>query len=254
MEITVATWNIAGGKPIRDMKSFSYKDEDYLDENAEYFGNKLRNLNPDIICLQETHLGSNKSLAKEIGEIVGDYHCVEYGTSRSHIDDRYQMGNAILSKKIPLSDEFHLFPYPDFPLSLPNGKTLTVHNKGFQVLKYDFGNVVNLHMQPLRFLGTPYDSPNGQAYAKEIEGELEKYVSQPLIMMGDFNYGKCEDLYSNLVGNLSLRNALPDTSTRPDQKATDYIFNSPEFEVVDQGIEQTNTDHYLCWAKLKIEI
>jgi endonuclease/exonuclease/phosphatase family metal-dependent hydrolase len=252
MEITIATWNIGGGKPLKNIESFSYKDEDYLDEDVAYFGSKLKELNPDIICLQETHIGSNKSLAKELGEVAGDYSLTEVALSESHIDGRYRLGNAILSKNKPLEENFHYFPYPSFPLARRDGGVTVIHEKGCQVLKFEFGNVANLHMQPLAFLGTKYDSPNGVIYAKEVEQTLEQNLTNPIVLCGDFNYIKSEELYSDLLNKLSLKSVLPDEPTRPDNKKTDYIFVSPEFTLVDSGIVKTNSDHYLCWARLRV--
>lgn len=252
MEITVATWNIGGAKPLRDINILTYKGEDYLEEDSRYFASQLEKLNPDIICLQETHIGVGKSIAKEIGEMIGGYHVSEVAVSESHIDKRYRLGNAILSKIKVVGENFRLFPYPNFPLARRDGEVTVRHDKGCQVLNLELGNVANLHMQPLAFLGTRYDSPNGLSYAAEVEDVLERNLISPLLLCGDFNYIKAGDLYSKLLSKLSLVSVLPDEPTRPDNKKTDYIFVSPEFTLIESGIIQTNSDHYLCWAKLRI--
>ena len=58
MEFTIATWNIAGGRPIRTDGLF-----DYADEDINYFADELRKINPDVICLQETHMNDERSVA-----------------------------------------------------------------------------------------------------------------------------------------------------------------------------------------------
>jgi len=253
MELTFATWNIGGGKPSKDKNSYNQKEEDFLEEDPAYFASQLKEINPDIICLQETHIGPDKSLAREIGELIGEYHLVEEATSPSHIDSRYRLGIATLSKIKWEKEEFNYFPYPDFPLARRDGRPTVRHDKGVYVTKFAFGMVANLHMQPLAFLGVPYDTPEGQGYAKQLEEELEKHISNPVVICGDFNYGKSEELYSNLISKLSLKEVLPKVSTRPDKnRKSDYIFVSPEFSLIDSGVVETNSDHYLCWAKLKV--
>ncbi|MGE5541093.1 MAG: endonuclease/exonuclease/phosphatase family protein [Bacillota bacterium] len=251
MKLKVATWNIGGAKPIRSIESFAFRDEDYLAEDTDYFASKIRGLDPDIICLQETHVNTERSVAQEIAQAAGGYACIEVGLSESHIDPAYELGNAVLVKQKPATEEFYTLPYPDFPLSLPDGGIPHEHKKGIQVLEYSFGNIANTHLQPLRFLGTPYESENGQRYAHEVEREFETHFSAPLILCGDFNYAHAADLYKDFVTKLQLTNVLPHEPTRPDGKITDYIFSSPEFSLIDAGIERVMADHFLCWAEFE---
>lgn len=251
MKIRIATWNIGGAKPIRDINNFGFSDDDYFDEDTAYFASEIRELDPDIVCLQETHVNPERSVAKEVGKAAGTYECIEVSLSESHIDARYLLGNAVLTKKEPHSEVFHALPYPDFPLSLPNGKPAKVHKKGVQVLSYDFGTVANTHLQPLRFLGMPYESEDGQRYAREVEKEFERYLSAPLLLCGDFNYAHAETLYGELVEKFALRNVLPSYPTCPDGKVKDYIFTSSNFTLIDAGIIKTRADHFLCWADVE---
>lgn len=243
MEITVATWNIAGGRPILTDGNFDYDTED-----VGYFVEQLQKLNADVVCLQETHLNEERSVAKEIAIKLG-YDISEVDMSPSHIDRAYSLGNAVLFKKEPKNIHDFVFPYPTFSLIRADGVPTVHTDKGFQVLEYEFGNIVNLQMQPLKFLGSPYDSMNGIQFAKEMEDFMLQKINFLSIFCGDFNYKDAKTLNPKLLANHS--DALPDTPTRPGEKKTDYIFVPNSYQVIDSGIIETRTDHFLCWAKIE---
>lgn len=244
MQITIATWNIAGGRPMRSEGRFDYDAED-----VEYFTQQLRLINPDVVCLQETHINSERSVAKEIAQSLG-LRIHETAMSPSHIDSRYSLGNAVLHKVPETKEQDYIFPYPSFPLVLPNGKPAAHHDKGFQINDFDLLSVVNLQMMPLKFLGTPYDSHNGVVFAKEMEDILQKHVVGSAVVCGDFNFANPEQLYSQLL--LNRRDVLPNAPTRPEGTKTDFIFVPEGITSKDSSVIQTNTDHYLCWATLEI--
>lgn len=245
MTITIATWNIAGARPIKSAGLFDYGAED-----VSYFSEQLHELDADIVCLQETHLNNERSVAKVLAENLG-YALHEVETSPSHIDKAYSLGNAVFyrsEQEVTVKD--FVFPYPSFPLSRQDGVP-TVHiDKGFQLAQFDFAAVVNLQMQPLKFLGTPYDSENGMQFAKEMEAVLLREIDRPTILCGDFNFAKPELLYLRALSGKV--NALPNVPTRPEGKRTDFIFIPSETEIADSGVIATNSDHFLCWARLEI--
>jgi endonuclease/exonuclease/phosphatase family metal-dependent hydrolase len=244
MELIIATWNIAGGHTIHDEKEqFAYNPED-----VEYFISELKALSPDIICLQETHLSSERSIANEIATEMGDVFCFEQDNSPSHIDPAYRLGNAVLSKYSFRNKANFKLPSPSFPLKLPNEQER--HDKGFQVVEFDFGTLVNIQMLPLAFLGTPYDSDDGKTFAKEMERCMNLECESALFICGDLNYKAAPELYTSLLSD--MRDTLPAAPTRPGEKKTDYIFCRNEFKVLDAGIINTKTDHYLCWTKIAI--
>ena len=245
-EFTIATWNIAGGRPVQSEELF-----DYAKEDIGYFANQLQDINPDIICLQESHLNETRSVAKEIAQFLGCAYVAEAGMSPSHVDSSYQLSNALISKQKWNHVEDYLYPYPEFPLVLPDGRPAVIYNKGFQVLHFDEISVMNTQMMPLRFLGTPYDSENGVSFAKKMEEDILAFAMPPsCILCGDFNYDKATELYSCMLRG--MKSALPEGPTRPGGKKTDYIFVPESCKVIANGIVPTNTDHYLCWAKLSI--
>jgi endonuclease/exonuclease/phosphatase family metal-dependent hydrolase len=245
MELTIATWNIAGAHTVRSNASLDYNPED-----IGYFVEQLRSISADVICLQETHINTQRSVAQEIAKSLGEYSCIEQDNSPSHVDPEYRLGNAILTKCKILNEEQFVLPYPDFPLARLDGKQTVRHDKGVQLVGLDFGTVVNLQMLPLRFLGTPYDTPLGRDFARKMEIQLIEKKSPPLIICGDINYDNAIGLYPELLDGMT--SVLPEVPTRPDNKRTDYIFCTKEFSVLESGVIGTNSDHYLCWARLGI--
>ncbi len=84
-----------------------------------------------------------------------------------------------------------------------------------------------------------------------MEEMIETYVMpKTSIIIGDFNYGAAELLYTRILSK--MKSALPDAPTRPGGKKTDYVFVPESCQVIASGIVQTNTDHYLCWVKLSL--
>ncbi len=242
-ELIIATWNIAGGRPMKSSERF-----DYAAEEIGYFADELRKINPDIICLQETHLNDERSVSRDLCEILADYHREEVSMSPSHVDEQYHLGNAILSKEIPKRVENIPYPDPRFPLTLPGGKPAIRHAKGFQAAYLGFGTIINTQMLPLAYLGTPYNALEGKSFAGEMENVLLSHPAE--IICGDLNYTDAKTLYVKLLKEKV--NALPDAPTRPGGKKTDYIFVPESCNVISSGIVETNTDHYLCWAKISI--
>ena len=121
-----------------------------------------------------------------------------------------------------------------------------------QVVQFDNTRVINLQMLPLRFLGTAYDTPQGQAFALEMERALKPHMASPSLLCGDFNVENANELYREIIQKSSMKNALPSAGTRPNNKQSDYIFYSAELRCEDAGVIKTNTDHYLCWARFSI--
>jgi endonuclease/exonuclease/phosphatase family metal-dependent hydrolase len=133
MTITIATWNIAGGRPTLSDERFDYDAED-----LSYFAEELKMINPDIVALQESHKSDTRSVASELAGKIGLNVCIDEAISPSHIDPEYQLSLAVLSKLGSVHAEDGLrFPYPKFPLTLPNGQPAKRHDKGMQMIELE---------------------------------------------------------------------------------------------------------------------
>ena len=91
--LKIVTWNIGGAHTIKTKEMF-----DYNTENLSYFVDIIKALKPDVVCLQESHTNDKDVLAVRMAESLGLAHVFDAPRSPSHIDERYQLSNAILSR------------------------------------------------------------------------------------------------------------------------------------------------------------
>lgn len=162
--LKIASWNIAGGRTVRSLEHL-----DYETENLEYFADILRDVSPDILCLQEVHTNDDRSTARDLAGLLGYSHVYEDRLSPSHIDSNYEMGLAILSRQPLETPVNRLFPNPGYELVMPNGTTEACHEKGMQLTKYEGVTIANVQMLPVAVFGKSYETGDGVELAKEID-------------------------------------------------------------------------------------
>lgn len=250
MNLRIISWNIAGGHPINSLDHLDYSPED-----LNYFIEQVRALNPDIICLQESHTPKEDGVsnASQIAQALNMPHVFNSPASISHVDPKHQLSTAIVSN-IPFQDtKSAFFPNPDTQLFWKDGRPADTHEKNMQVVDSGEFAVANNQMLPLTLFGYDYqDETYGGLLAKGINEVMEKTIPQkPLIWCGDFNFADPLAIYPHMR-TCRLTDALPDEATRPSKdgskKRPDHIFFTPEFKVENADIQKTNSDHYLCFA------
>ena len=247
-KLTVASWNIAGGRTMRSLDHFDYEKED-----LGYFAGILQAADPDVVLLQEVHFGEDRSVARDLAALLGYENVYEQPISPSHIDENYQLGMAVLSKD-PLEPLDTLeYTYPHFPLFFSDGRPASVHHKGAQRLMMGDIMIVNTQMLPLPVFGARYDQGEGNVLAGKIDSALVESLKAPLIFGGDFNFDTPHTIYPRLYDQLRLREALPDELTRPNKenqkKTPDHILYSDGLTLVDSRVQPVRADHYLCVAE-----
>jgi len=251
-KIKIVSWNIAGCRPIKSSELF-----DYEKENLAYFYQELEKVFPDIVCLQETHTNEGRSLAKELAEMFEMKYVFNTPKNSSHIDSDYQVGDAILSR-FSLEDK-NVYEYPNQwkEFYFKDGTKGVVHYKTLQVVKTESFFVGNTQMLPIKLFGYNYEEGEGAILADKIQEVLLQKLIRPVIFCGDFNFDNPVQIYPKVFETLELLDALPNKTTRPnssnEKKTPDHIFYSPEFKLINSGIVETNTDHYLCWAEFEYE-
>lgn len=248
----IISWNIAGAHTIASLEHFDYDQEDLL-----YFVDEIRKIDPDIICLQESHtaISEEKSNALELANALGFEYVLNSPSSPSHINSAFKLGIAILSKEPFLETEMVTFPNPDEPLFWKDGRPAATHEKNIQVATYKNFSIANNQMLPVTLFGLSYEEGVGARLAKGINEIVENKLRNPIIWCGDFNHDRPLDIYAHM-STLGLVDALPDVATRPSldelKKRSDHIFYSPEFNLIDSGVVHTNTDHFLCFAEFNL--
>ncbi len=251
--ITVATWNIAGARKIRGAD----KHFDYADEDVTYFADCLRKISPDIIYLQESHTNDKRVIAREIAEALDMKYVYDAVASPSHIDPQYQLSNAIISR-FPLEHVRDVtYPYPDFGYTFADGRPAKRHDKMMQIYEWNGIQIINTQLPPLHIFGKEYISGEGARLAAQIERLWRENLRQaPFIFGGDFNLSNLADTFPTFEMEYEFCEPLPDVPTRPDlpsvMSQSDHILTSPNIDFDDAEVIATQTDHYLCYARLKI--
>ncbi len=252
--IRVATWNIAGGRKIGDADT-SF---DYMDEDIAYFADCLREISPDIICLQESHTSDDRAIATEIAEALDMQYVYDMVTSPSHIDPGYQLSNAIISRW-PLKHIRDItYPYPDFAYTFADGRPAKRHDKIMQIYEWNGIQIINTQLLPLHIFGKDYISGEGAELASQIEKVWLHNVRAPYIFCGDFNLSNPVAIFPLFSIVAEFCEPLPDEPTRPDlpgiMQRSDHILTSPEMDFGEARVVPAQADHYLCYAHLKVNL
>lgn len=242
----VISWNINGGFPLKTLEPATYTKEEDLD----YFITKLLEYSADIICLQEVHTNQERSQAEEIARALGLAHQFVTVTSPSHVDPDYQLANAVLSR-YPFEPKYEIrHPKPAFALNLPllpDGSYPKVHDKFTQVLQFENFCLANTHLMPLEFFGGSYETPEGKAFARELELLWLEHLSEPLIFCGDFNMATVQKTFPELIACFQLADLLPKgPSSIFNEQRIDFMLSSKCFRCVDAKMVLLNCDHVLC--------
>lgn len=245
--LAVGTWNIAAGRKLRSRERFDYIPR----EDAAYIAERLRAAKLDVVCIQESHVSQNDSLAERLGELAAMPYVVETPGCPSHIDPAYKINNAILSKRPLDATAYTKLPHPNFDLVSTTGKVMPPYDRYVQTAHIGGITIANMHTEPLEMFNTSYAHGPGLAFAAQIDRVLTERLVRPLLFAADFNMEHLEPLPS-LLQTKQLSEALPaEAPTKPHGGHPDHILYSPEFELQDAGIMQTETDHFLCWAKVQ---
>lgn len=254
--LKVISWNIAGGRKVLSNKRFDYGSED-----VSYFVKSIKPLNPDIICFQEIHFKKNsKATSDLVAEMLDGYSVCNYKLSPSHIDNNYFLGMSILSKMDVLGTSNIVYPYPEFSLYFKDGRKAQKHNKGLQIIKNDDFIIGNTQLLPIGIFGHTYTSKDGLFLIEKIITEQLNHLKRPVILCGDFGAdyeNRFYEVFDKLITTFDFVDSIRNYDTRNFDSSkinkfkTDYIFYSPEFKLINSGVIETQTDHFLCWAEFE---
>jgi len=244
--LKIATWNIAGGRTMRSTQRFDYSET----EDFDYFYTQLRDLDLDVICLQESHANGVDSLAKRLASKLGMTFVADSPGCLSHIDSNYRLTTAILSKTQPLSQASVLLPKPEFELIFKSdNRKVPPLDRYMQYAIFDGFTVATMHTEPMGAFGYSYESGQGLAFAHQMDDAVAATLTQPVIFAADFNMDNPGVALPKTLTSLGLVEALPaHTATKPQDGSPDHILYSPTWSIVDSGVIQTKTDHFLCWS------
>ncbi|NJO19573.1 MAG: metal-dependent hydrolase [Spirulinaceae cyanobacterium RM2_2_10] len=272
-EFTVVTYNIGYLSGLTNNEAVARSPE-FFQANLDQAIAALRDLNPDLIALQEIDIQARRSfninqvtaLAEDLGLPVGaiavnwdkNYLPFPYWPLSAHFG-RLVSGQALLSRGAIASHERLVletveaqpFFYQAFYISrLAQIAELTLGGRELVV--------INVHLEA-------FDAPTRRRQTEFVQELLTRYADQPLLLVGDFNSPLPSSEFPDaeiqiLLGEPRLQAAIatPEANTFPADAPIaklDYIFYTPEWLelVAAQVVEAAGTasDHLPVAARLR---
>ncbi|MBP7760832.1 endonuclease/exonuclease/phosphatase family protein [Candidatus Saccharibacteria bacterium] len=245
MQLKTITWNIGGGKHLKDgedlllMASYSV---DAIAEIAEW----LKANSPDIITVQEAQGDGDTNQVEEIAKLLGYSHYFFDPTSSSHIDDNKTLGNGIISK-YPIADHSTgLFINPNIETTI-QGRHAVSHDKGYGTCivsfdRYDI-SVTTLHLLPFQAFDVDFESEIGKEILHSIESVILPKAPMALIQ-GDFNIDSPQltSILPDLLANMD-EISLNEPTTPSGRRYDHVLYKGLVLESME--IDSTvKTDHY----------
>jgi len=220
------------------------------DEDLEYFASKMREIGADVFCLQESHWSPDApSLGVRLAGKLGLRHVFEVPNHPSHIQEGMMISSVILSRYPLEGQRVVKLPYPEFEMFFDDGRPAAHYEKNLQLASVNGIRVGNIHTQALGLFRLEYAEGKGASYARQLEAALLDSVDDVDILAGDFNMRNAPSILDRFLRERQLTDALPAAMpTRPKGDHIDYLFHGPRLEKGAFGVQEAETDHYLCWA------
>lgn len=245
MRLKTITWNIGGGKHLKDgedpllMASYSV---DAVIEIAEW----LKMSNPDIITIQEAQGDKDTNQVEEIAKLLEYKYCFFDPTSSSHIDENKTLGNGVISKRPISNHSAGLFLNPNIETTI-QGRHAVSHDKGWSTCTvnidgYDI-SVTTLHLLPFRAFNVDFESKIGGEVLRNIESAILPKTPTALIQ-GDFNIDSPQlaPILPNLLVNMD-EISLNEPTTPSGRRYDHVLYKGLELKSM-QIDSNVKTDHY----------
>ena len=254
MIIKTLQWNIGGGL-IRDKHSNKLSDISYDVDGLKYIINVLKEINPDIVTLQETHESKTTSQTKDISRGLGMSFYALDSYDNSHLNEKAKLSQSIISR-YPLSNhKYQKFINPGYKV-LINGKEYPCHDKGVTSTYADIDGD-NLHLETLHLLpfGRTSIDPLGKE-AREYRDDISSKIStdsKRLLLQGDFNFDN-ESLKPFIPNIFSkgTKEILQTTPTRATGKHYDHVVYRGLKFIKSTVLIDTLTDHFPIVAEFEL--
>lgn len=254
----VVSWNIAGGHQLTS----NVKDAiGYEKENLDYFIQRLAEINPNIICLQEAHISKDKKInqsaliAKALGQTFFAAHPYEGGDS--HIKPNNLLSLGTISEFPITSNQYYKPPNPRLTIKRINGKLWHTLDMGILVSEINFQgrliNIVNIHLLPLHYYKRDWREKQFQNIRDFIANLLMKLSEKPTIAIGDFNYANLKNIYPKIFIKDKYKEAFLEDTT-PEKGQQDHILFTKHWVLkAAEVIKNVEADHYICLVKLNLK-
>lgn len=218
MKIKTLQWNIGGGK-IRKINSDPKQDigsliSSYSEDGLDYIISKIKEWNPDIVTLQETHANKNIVQVKIIAKQLGFSYFVNDKYSDSHIEKGQYLCQSIISKYPIFKNSFVFFKNPHFKTQAKDGSMWLSIDKGYTSVDITLPNNEILHVSTLHLLPFPrfkreHNDPEVIEVLRDVSNKILIKMKSPTLIQGDFN-----------IDDKSLKMYLPELLTAVDEIET----------------------------------
>ena len=236
MKLKVMTYNIFSGRTLDGSYDLEGKIE------------TIREVNPDILGLNEVHLNTRHSNFTSQTDTLGDALDMPHRFFARAIDHNGgQYGIALLSRYPILSCE--CVPIPDSYDEQGNHPESRVH----------ICATIDVNGKTIQVLTSHYGLSQAEQEHAVAETLRLKDASLPTIFMGDLNAQDTDAVMAPLFANFqdaACSLTGPDKLTFRSDKPTiriDYIFHTPEFMVENvKVLPSTASDHRPVFAELEV--
>lgn len=225
----------------------SWNVHDGLEESGRPFNiaAELRDLNPDLLALQEFPLGSDED-TKRLG--------IELNLPFSagwDLEPSEQSGLLMLSRW-PISQVQTVTALPPTRSTIRDHEPLRAHRKGVLVASigspsgtFRFGCV---HLFPFHLFGLPDDTNGAREIWSELASQIEGEPHDDLVLAGDFN---APTQLRIAILPSGLYSTTGELSTRTDGRSHDDILLGRNWNLLSSGMVTSKSDHFVCWSSIE---
>jgi endonuclease/exonuclease/phosphatase family metal-dependent hydrolase len=238
------TWNI-GGAYIRRPKSALFDHYDYA-----YFVEKVCQIRPDILCLQEIQDGYGQI---DILQRRTGYFALSIPISQSHFDSNSQLMLSILSRWKLSRAHYSKLPNPDISAIDDDGLFISSFDNGFLSgtidelgIRVHCGHCLPFHRFHRDIMENEFSEIRG-AICETIQPQRES-----TIVCADFNITRLAQAIPSVVPR-AMRDCLPGCATTPSGMKLDYILATHDLGTIQSGVHnQVLSDHFPAVADMRL--
>ncbi|MDD5146880.1 MAG: endonuclease/exonuclease/phosphatase family protein [Candidatus Pacebacteria bacterium] len=257
MKIKTLQWNIGGAK-VRN------EDDDPMDPLVYRFDalakiiDILKEYNPDIITIQESHSDENSSQAEVIAKSLGLDYVADDVYEESHIESEKGLDQAIISRFPIEKHNFTFFYNPKLETLGPKGEHWVSHEKGVTSCLIKLGHDLILNMKTSHSF--PYRRFNVEPLSEqmlELRGDMAEKLKPEAVTylyQGDLNYNEfsLQSLLPELLQN-GVQEVILNEPTTPKGRKYDHVVYRGLRHLSSKVVSSVLTDHFPIISEFEID-
>lgn len=257
MQLKTVTWNIGGGKILKPDADPSLL-VSYSEEGLGEIIKTLKQIDADIITLQEAQGNELTNQVAYISEQLGFGNYLYDPTSQSHIDTTQSLGCGIISKHPIIEHRAGYFYNPNIEFDL-EGTLVKSHTKGYVQCLINMQDMLirttSLHLTPFRRMNIDLDGGVAQKILDSVTDEI-RIQDECTLIQGDYNIDS--ETLSSYLKRLFEHGKLSEISlpwpTTPKGRKYDHVLFKGMKLIGFQTYSTVKTDHYPVVCNFEIEV